>query len=73
MIGHLNDLSCIGVEAALDWHDAYVGWAFVAATPTTRWQLIGGDALGLPGAERLVGLELLEGGNPQAAPFPPFH
>lgn len=60
-LGHLDDLPCIGVEAALERQDDYAGWGFVAATPTSRWQLIGGDGLGPPGAELPAGLELLEG------------
>ena len=37
---HLADLSCIGLEAALDRIEDYAGWGFAPATPTTRWQAL---------------------------------
>ena len=37
-IEHLNDLPCIGLEAAPVRVDAYARWGFAAASPTTRWQ-----------------------------------
>ncbi len=38
---HLNDLPCIGLEAALDRIDDYAKWGFKASSSTTRWQWIG--------------------------------
>ncbi|MFM1798165.1 MAG: hypothetical protein RLZZ117_443 [Cyanobacteriota bacterium] len=43
-LNHLADLPCIGLEAALDRAEDYAGWGFVPASPTTRWQRLGGAA-----------------------------
>ncbi|MFM8605260.1 MAG: GNAT family N-acetyltransferase [Cyanobium sp.] len=67
-LSHLEDLPCIGLEAAPDRGDDYAGWGFVPASPTHRWQRIGdgsGDreTSGESGAEENgeKGLQLLEG------------
>lgn len=45
-LAHLDDLRCIGLEAATDRVADYAGWGFQAASPTGRWQRIsdGGSA-----------------------------
>ena len=40
---HLEDLPCIGLEAAPNRVEAYWSWGFSAASPTTRWQCINND------------------------------
>ncbi len=42
---HLNDLPCIGLEAALNRVEDYSSWGFSGSSPTTRWQCIGKDEL----------------------------
>ena len=37
---HLQDLACIGVEAAPDRADDYASWGFQPASATVRWQAI---------------------------------
>ena len=58
-LGHLEDVPCIGLEAALDRVEDYGGWGFQPASPTTRWQRPGGGAQ--PG--------ILEGRSPQGEGF----
>jgi ribosomal-protein-alanine N-acetyltransferase len=41
---HLEDVPCIGLEAALDRVDDYGGWGFQPGSPTTRWQRAEGGA-----------------------------
>ncbi|MFM7548683.1 MAG: GNAT family N-acetyltransferase [Cyanobium sp.] len=38
---HLDDLACIGLEAAPERVADYAGWGFAPASPTTRWQRVG--------------------------------
>ena len=38
---HLDDLSCIGLEAAPDRINDYSKWGFEISSKTTRWELIG--------------------------------
>lgn len=47
---HLDDLDCIGLEAAPERAQDYAGWGFEPATPTTRWQLISGGQDSTPPA-----------------------
>jgi len=56
---HLDDLACIGVEAALDRVDDYRRWGFVPATTTTRWQIISDGSESTPSVE--AGWQLLSG------------
>jgi ribosomal-protein-alanine N-acetyltransferase len=37
-MAHLEDLPCVGLEAAPERVDDYAGWGFRPASPTTRWQ-----------------------------------
>jgi ribosomal-protein-alanine N-acetyltransferase len=67
-LDHLQDLPCIGLEAAPDRVEDYAGWGFVPASPTHRWQRIGDGAEdGGDGGESAAaargegGLRLLEG------------
>jgi len=46
-LDHLEDVDCVGLEAAPDRIDDYAGWGFQSASTTTRWQLNGRD---IPGA-----------------------
>jgi len=39
-LAHLEGISCIGIEAAMDRIADYASWGFVAASPTRRWQRI---------------------------------
>ncbi len=48
---HLEDVPCIGLEAAPDRVEDYAGWGFVPASPTTRWQRLG-DGRALPAVPR---------------------
>jgi ribosomal-protein-alanine N-acetyltransferase len=36
---HLEDVGCVGLEAAPDRIDDYAGWGFQSASATTRWRL----------------------------------
>lgn len=54
---HLDDVPCIGLEAAPDRIDDYAGWGFAPASPTTRWQRLTDDGAAAP---------------PAAAPEPPW-
>ncbi|WP_320676710.1 GNAT family N-acetyltransferase [Prochlorococcus sp. MIT 1300] len=62
---HLEDLPCIGLEAALNRINDYSGWGFHPSSPTTRWQCEGNDDF-FTGADYsqndASGLMLLEGG-----------
>ncbi|MCP4974064.1 MAG: GNAT family N-acetyltransferase [Prochlorococcus sp.] len=61
---HLVDLPCIGLEASLDRVDDYKRWGFEAASPTTRWQLVGnGELMATDDSSGFEanGLQLLEG------------
>ncbi len=40
-LAHLEDLPCIGLEAAPDRVKDYSDWGFKKSSPTTRWQWIG--------------------------------
>ncbi len=40
-LDHLNDLPCIGLEAALERVNDYSSWGFAESSPTTRWKLEG--------------------------------
>ena len=45
-LDHLNDLPCIGLEAALDRVNDYSTWGFKPSSRTTRWQWVGdGDLI----------------------------
>ena len=39
-LDHLNDLPCIGLEAALDRVNDYSSWGFTTSSSTTRWQWV---------------------------------
>ena len=63
---HLVDLPCIGLDASLDRVDDYSGWGFEAASPTTRWQILGDGTLACSENDpacQTNGLQLLEGGS----------
>ncbi len=66
-LDHLRGLPCIGIEAAPDRIADYAGWGFRAASPTRRWQGLGGVAEGLITPDPLDGLTLIEGA---AVPVP---
>ncbi|MGA1304098.1 MAG: GNAT family N-acetyltransferase [Cyanobium sp.] len=44
-LAHLQDVSCIGLEAAPDRVADYAGWDFQPSSTTTRWQRLGGDGV----------------------------
>ena len=44
-LGHLNDLPCVGLEAAPDRIDDYSKWGFAISSKTTRWQWLGNGKL----------------------------
>ena len=61
-LAHLNDVACIGLEAAEARIDDYASWGFQAASPTTRWQhtqVVGVDDQPMPPVPE--GLQLVEG------------
>ncbi|MFN5117400.1 MAG: GNAT family N-acetyltransferase [Cyanobacteriota bacterium] len=59
---HLEDLPCVGLEAAPERVDDYAGWGFAPASPTSRWQRIsGGDEGADADASQGESLALLEG------------
>ncbi len=63
---YLDDLPCIGLEAAPNRLKDYAGWNFQASSMTTRWQFLGNGSLpleiaSLPQAGKE--LLLLEGGS----------
>ncbi len=63
-LGHLENLPCIGLEAALDRVDDYSSWGFKPSSITTRWQLVGNSdqIFDKNSAEsQASGLSLLEG------------
>ena len=68
-LAYLNDVACIGLEAAEARIDDYASWGFQAASPTTRWQCTQVDT----GEDRMLplvpeGLQLVEGDAiPEAA------
>ena len=39
-LDHLNDVACVGLEAAEERIDDYSSWGFKPASPTTRWQML---------------------------------
>ncbi|MGC6483877.1 MAG: GNAT family N-acetyltransferase [Synechococcus sp.] len=43
-LAHLQDVACVGLEAAQNRVEDYASWGFQAASPTTRWQRLGGGA-----------------------------
>ena len=43
-MAHLEDLPCIGLEAAPTMQDAYAGWGFKPASPTHRWRILSDGA-----------------------------
>jgi ribosomal-protein-alanine N-acetyltransferase len=58
---HLEDLPCIGLEAAQERVEDYRRWGFEPASPTRRWQLVasGHEAM----VEPEDGLQLVEGAD----------
>jgi len=50
-INYLDDLPCIGLEAALDRVEDYAGWDFHPSSSTTRWQFVGNGSIGLDGSK----------------------
>jgi ribosomal-protein-alanine N-acetyltransferase len=68
-LSHLEDLPCVGLEAAPDRVNDYGRWGFAPASPTQRWQRISagaegeGEREGEPAAEGEAedGLRLLKG------------
>ena len=61
-LDHLQNVSCIGLEAAENRVDDYSGWGFQPASPTTRWQLdIGSRCDQLPATTLPDGLRLIHG------------
>ncbi|WP_320668446.1 GNAT family N-acetyltransferase [Prochlorococcus sp. MIT 1307] len=63
-LSHLNDLPCIGLEAALDRIKDYESWGFKPSSTTTRWQWIGDGDLtstnGMQFADSVDGLRILQ-------------
>lgn len=60
---HLEDLPCIGLEAAPNRVEDYASWGFQPASPTTRWQWISQpqSAASAFASSWPEGLQLLEG------------
>ena len=44
-LNHLEDLSCVGLEAAPNRLNDYSKWGFSCSSKTTRWQWVGSDCL----------------------------
>ena len=68
-LDHLEEVSCIGLEAAETRIDDYSTWGFQAASPTTRWQRSDMNATDLePFPSLPLGLQIVEGDAiPEAA------
>ena len=47
-LGHLADVPCVGLEAALDRVEDYASWGFAPASPTTRWWRPGDRDIAIP-------------------------
>ena len=55
-LAHLEDVGCVGLEAAPDRIDDYAGWGFQSASATTRWQLNGWERQGASPLENQLSL-----------------
>jgi len=61
-LAYLDDVTCVGLEAAEDRIDDYANWGFQAASPTTRWQRTqSSDAEHEPWRPVPQGLQLVDG------------
>ena len=61
-LAHLQDVSCVGLEAAENRIDDYANWGFQPASTTTRWQLeIDSLVERLPASTPPEGLRLIHG------------
>lgn len=65
---HLEDVPCIGLEAATERIEDYAGWGFAPASPTTRWRRDAPANRGPAAVPQAPGLErtdwcLLQGGE----------
>ncbi|MFO7628800.1 MAG: GNAT family N-acetyltransferase [Prochlorococcaceae cyanobacterium] len=65
-MAHLEDVACVGLEAAPDRIDDYAAWGFRPAAPTRRWRLQADGAAALPHSSD-DGLRLLAGSAIPAA------